>query len=137
LDYTSKPAMTFEELHIFQEARNLAADIWRITRTRPFSADGVLVDQIRRAGLSVVSNIAEGFERGSRAEFGRFLKIAKGSCGEVRAQMQIASDQSYISKEECAAFCAAAKRISAGLSNLIRYLKQSPERPGPSSPDLV
>jgi four helix bundle protein len=130
-----KPAKTFEELHIFQEARRLTFDIWKITRVRPFSTDRVLVNQIRRAGLSIVSNIAEGFERGSRAEFGRFLKIAKGSCGEVRAQMQVASDQNYVSKQDCADFCLTAKRVSAGLSNLARYLKESPEKTGQSSPD--
>jgi four helix bundle protein len=113
----------------------MTADIWKITRTRPFSTDKVLANQIRRAGLSVVSNIAEGFERGSRAEFGRFLKIAKGSCGEVRAQMLVAWDQNYISKRECEDFCLIAKQISAGLSNLARYLKESPEKTRRSSPD--
>jgi four helix bundle protein len=122
-------AKSFEDLHIFLEARRLTADIWKITRTRPFSADRVLVNQIRRAGRSIVSNIAEGFERGSRAEFGRFLKIAKGSCGEVRAQMQVALDQNYLSKQECEAFCSAAKRISAGLSNLVQYLKRPARKP--------
>jgi four helix bundle protein len=135
LDRTFKPAKTFEELHIFQEARQMTLAIWKITRARPFSTDRVLVNQIRRAGLSIVSNIAEGFERGSRAEFGRFLKIAKGSCGEVRAQMQVASDQNYISKQDCADFCVTAKRVSAGLSNLARYLKESPAKLVPSSRD--
>jgi four helix bundle protein len=111
----------------------MTARIWKITRTRAFLGDRVLANQIRRAGLSVVSNIAEGFERGSRAEFGRFLKIAKGSCGEVRAQMLIASDQNYISRQECEEFCIAAKRISAALSNLGRYLKESAEKTKPSS----
>jgi four helix bundle protein len=134
LSRTFKPAKTFEELHIIQKARCMTIEIWRITRARPFSTDRVLVNQIRRAGLSIVSNIAEGLERGSRAEFGRFLKIAKGSCGEVRAQMQIASDQNYISKQDCADFCLMAKRVSAGLSNLAQYLKETPERTGQSSP---
>lgn len=114
----------------------MSAEIWKITRTRPFSADLVLVNQIRRAGLSVVSNIAEGFERGSRAEFGRFLKIANGSCGEIRAQMLVASDQNYISGQDCEDLCLAAKKLSAGLSNLARYLKESTEdkkRPSRSS----
>ena len=106
----------------------MIADIWRVTRTRPFSTDRVLTGQIRRAGLSIISNIAEGFERGSRAEFGRFLKIAKGSCGEVRAQMLVASDPNYITKRECENFCATARRISAGVSNLAEYLKQSQKR---------
>jgi four helix bundle protein len=132
---TFRPAKSFEDLHIFQEARRLTAGIWKVTRARPFSTDRVLVNQIRRAGLSIVSNIAEGFERGSRAEFSHFLKIAKGSCGEVRAQMQVASDQNYVSKQECEDFCSAAKRISAGLSNLAQYLRQSPKKPDPSPPE--
>jgi four helix bundle protein len=81
-------AKTFEDLYVFQDARCMATDIWKITRNRPFSTDRVLTAQIRRVALSVVSNIAEGFEQGSRDEFGGFLKIAKGSCGELRAQMR-------------------------------------------------
>jgi four helix bundle protein len=103
----------------------MASGIWKITRNRPFSTDRVLTGQIRRAG---VSNIAEGFERGSRAEFGRFLKIAKGSCGEVRAQMLVASDLNYVSKRECEEFCSTVRQISAGLSNLNRYLTESAEQ---------
>jgi len=102
----------------------MALEIWSITRNRPFSADKVLTGQVRRASLSVVSNIAEGFERGSRAEFGRFLKIAKGSCGEVRAQMLIATDLKYISRQDCETFCFMACQISAGQSKLARYLKE-------------
>lgn len=114
---------TFEELRIFQEARCLAGMIWKITSNKPFASDWVLIGQLRRASLSIVSNIAEGFERGSRAEFGRFLKIAKGSCGEVRAQMLIASDLSYISKRECDDFCNTARQVSSGLSKLALYLR--------------
>ncbi len=105
----------------------MSSEIWRITRTRPFSTDRVSVNQICWAGLSVVSNTAEGFERGSREEFGRFLKIAKGSCGEIRAQMLAASVQNYISGRECEDLCLAAKKISAGSSNLERDLKESTE----------
>ena len=120
-----QPAKTFEELYIFQEARRMTVSIWQLTRNRPFSKDRVLTGQIRRAGLSVISNIAEGFERGSRAEFGRFLKIAKGSCGEVRAQMLVASDLNYVSKRECEEPCAVTRHISSGLSKLTQYLKES------------
>jgi four helix bundle protein len=88
----------------------------------------VLVGQLRQAGLSIVSNIAEGFERGSRAEFGRFLKIAKGSCGEVRAQMIIAADLNYVTRRESDEFCQTARHISAGLSNLARYLQENREK---------
>ena len=122
------PAKSFEDLLIFQEARGIAVEIRRVTRACPFSADRVLVHQVRRAALSVVSNIAEGFERGSRAEFTRFLNFAEGSCGEIRAQMLVASEQNYISKKECEDFCLKAKKISAGLSNLGRYLSQPGEK---------
>lgn len=103
----------------------MAAEIWKISQNGPFSGDRVLTNQIRRAALSVVSNIAEGFERGSRAEFGHFLKIAKGFCGEVRAQMLVASDLNYISTKECQDFCFTMRQISAGLSNLARHLRES------------
>jgi len=121
----TKGVRSFEDLRVFQEARSLTEEIWHITRSRPFYADKVLIGQMRRAGLSIVSNIAEGFERGSRAEFGRFLKIAKGSCGEVRAQMLIAADLNYISKQQCDVLCGSARQVSAGLAKLTEYLKNS------------
>jgi len=70
-----------------------------------------------------MSNIAEGFERRSRPDFARFLVIAKGSCGEVRAQLLVALDQQYLTKEQHATFRAQTKQISAGLANLARYLR--------------
>jgi four helix bundle protein len=121
----SKAAKSFEDLHIFQASRELVAKIWKITRRRPFVDDRVLTYQIRRAGLSVASNIAEGFERASRPEFGRFLKIAKGSCGEVRAQLLVALDQEYLTKEEHDHLRGAAQQVSAGISNLARYLSEA------------
>jgi four helix bundle protein len=108
----------------------MAGQIWKITRNGPLAGDKVLTNQIRRAGLSVVSNIAEGFERGSRAEFGHFLRIAKGSCGELRAQILLALDLNYISAKECEEFCFTTRQISAGLSNLAQYLKGSKKSQG-------
>lgn len=116
---------SFEELRVFREARSLVEHIWKVTRNRPFYSDKVMIGQLRRAGLSIVSNIAEGFERGSRAEFGRFLKIAKGSCGEVRAQVLVAADLNYISERECAELCDSARRVGAGLAKLAEYLKDT------------
>jgi four helix bundle protein len=118
-------ARSFEDLHIFRETRQLVSDVWKVSRSGTFARDLVLVNQIRRAALSVMSNIAEGFERRSRPDFARFLVMAKGSCGEVRAQLLVALDQQYLTNEQHAAFCARTKQISAGLANLTRYLRDA------------
>jgi four helix bundle protein len=110
-------AAAFEELHVYQRARELTNAIYQLTRQGAFAADRGLVDQIRRAAASIMSNIAEGFERGSKTEFIQFLFIAKGSCGEVRAQLQIALDQHYVSGEEYNRLYNLARMTSGMLSN--------------------
>ncbi|MEM9955021.1 MAG: four helix bundle protein [Chloroflexota bacterium] len=90
----------FEELIAWQKARELTKQIYKITSQGQFSKDYGLRDQIRRASVSVMSNIAEGFERGSQADFHRFLVIAKASCAEVRSQLYIASDIGYLSNTQ-------------------------------------
>jgi four helix bundle protein len=114
----------FEDLRVYQRALQLVKMIYNLTRHAPFHRDFSLTDQIRRAAISVVSNIAEGYERGSNVEFIRFLYIAKGSCGEVRAQLGIAGDLGYLSdaeKEDAAKQC---REISKMLASFIEYLKQ-------------
>jgi four helix bundle protein len=86
----------FESLICWQRARELAGFIYKITNAGDFNKDYGLKDQIRRAAVSVMSNIAEGFDRGTREEFINYLFIAKGSAGEVKAQLYIASDAGYI-----------------------------------------
>ncbi|MDO8137782.1 MAG: four helix bundle protein [Candidatus Brocadiales bacterium] len=76
----------FEDLVVWQKARELVKRVYELTKGKEFARDFSLVDQLRRASVSVLSNIAEGFERGSNVEFIQFLYVAKGSCGEVRAQ---------------------------------------------------
>lgn len=88
---------SFEDLYVFQKARALVKTIHIVSKTW---TDRSLQDQIRRASVSVVSNIAEGFERGSKEEFIHFLYIARGSCGEVRAQLYVALDQAFISQDQ-------------------------------------
>ena len=90
----------FEELIAWQKARVLAAAIYRLTSQEGFSRDFGLKDQIQRAAVSVMSNIAEGFERGSSAEFHQFLVIAKASCAELRAQLYVALDVGYIDQRQ-------------------------------------
>ena len=89
----------FEDLIAWQKSRKLTAEIYRASSAGDFSKDFGLRDQIRRAAVSVMSNVAEGFDRGSRAEFHQFLVIAKASCAEVRSQLYVALDVLYITDE--------------------------------------
>lgn len=79
----------FEDLEAWKGARALTGSIYAVTGTGAFSRDFALRDQIRRASISIVSNIAEGFERDGDKEFLQFLSMAKGSCGEVRVQLSL------------------------------------------------
>lgn len=116
---------SFEDLNVYKKARKLTNNIYDITKKNSFSKDYGLVNQIRRASVSIMSNIAEGFERGSNAEFIQFLSIAKGSCGEVRAQLTIACDQKYIDNASYKNLYKLCSQISGMLSNLIAHLKGS------------
>jgi four helix bundle protein len=89
----------FEDLIAWQKARQLTKAIYQLTSTNRFSKDFGLRDQIRRAAVSTMSNIAEGFERAGKAEFHQFLVIAKASCAEVRSQLYVALDVGYINQE--------------------------------------
>jgi four helix bundle protein len=89
----------FEDLIAWQKARELTKSIYRVTQQGKFNRDYGLRDQIRRAAVSVMSNLAEGFERAGRSEFHQFLVIAKGSCAELRSQLYVALDANYIGNE--------------------------------------
>ena len=89
-----------EESEAFREARCLVKTVYDLTKESPFSKDFGLVDQIRRSAVSVLSNISEGFERDGSSEFIQFLSIAKGSVGEVKAQLVVALDQGYITADQ-------------------------------------
>lgn len=88
----------FEDLIAWQKARELTKRIYEVTRQADFAKDFGLKDQIQRAAVSIMSNIAEGFERGGRAEFHQFFSTAKASCGEVRSQLYVALDAGYLSE---------------------------------------
>ena len=90
----------FEDLIAWQKARELTKQIYLLARKERFSRDFGLRDQIQRATVSIMSNLAEGFERGSKAEFHQFIVIAKASCAEVRSQLYVALDVGHISKKE-------------------------------------
>ena len=90
----------FEDLIAWQKARALTQAIYEATRQGVFAKDFGLSGQIQRAAVSVMSNIAEGFERGGRAEFHQFLSHAKASCAEVRSQLYVAFDIGYLDKNQ-------------------------------------
>ncbi len=116
---------SFEELEIWKQARELCLQIFKLTSEGDFSKDFKFRDQIRSAAGSVMDNIAEGYERGSRLEFVNHLSYAKGSCGEVKSQLYRALDFDYITeeqrKENYDKYC----KLSAGILNLINYLNKS------------
>jgi len=112
-------------LDVWKKSRELVNEIYSLTKRQRFSKDFGLVDQIRRSAVSVMSNIAEGFERGSNTEFIRFLYIAKASCGEIRSHLFIASDQGYLTKDELDKIMSSASAVSAMIGGFIRYLRGS------------
>jgi four helix bundle protein len=115
----------FEDLEIWQAARHLTQEIYTCSRSHKFSKDFALRDQIQRSAVSVMSNIAEGFERGGNQEFVQFLYIAKGSCGEVRSQLYVALDQDYVDRKLVDSLLITLKRLSVRIKHLIDHLKQS------------
>ena len=115
----------FEEIESWKKARSLTNKVYEVTLTGPFAKDFGLKDQIRRAAVSILSNIAEGFERGGDKEFLQFLSIAKGSVGELRAQLYVALDQRYVSQESFERLLIEVTHVSQLISGFMRYLKQS------------
>ena len=119
-----KKINSFEDLFVFQEALALTNEVYRLTREGAFARDYGLVDQMRRSAVSILSKIAEGFERETTAEFIRALFVAKGSCGELRAQLLVARAQEYMTLAKYEELSAKCRKISAGLYQLIAKLRR-------------
>jgi four helix bundle protein len=115
---------TFEDSEAWKRSRELAREIYKITAIGNFSRDYALRDQIRRAAVSIMSNIAEGFERNSMKEFVHFLGIAKGSAGEVRAQLYIALDAGLLDQENFNRLNTLAQSTSQLIAGFKRYLEK-------------
>jgi four helix bundle protein len=127
----SRKVERFEDLIAWEKAMDVAVEVYGLTRQRPFSRDFALSDQIRRAVLSVPSNIAEGFERGTRAEFHHFLSIAKGSCAEVRSQLYLAERLGYIDQPTARATLDHAEEVSriiGGLRVKVAAQRKTPKK---------
>jgi len=118
----------FEDLIAWQKARELTKVIYQMTGESSFSKDFGLRDQIQRAAVSVMSNLAQGFERGSTAEFHQFAVISKASCAEVRSQLYAAFDIGYLSEgqfKQAQALAEEVSRIIGGLRAALQRKKES------------
>ena len=119
-------AKRFEDLEVWQIAKELTNLIYQLSSSGHFARDFGLRDQMRRAAVSIMSNIAEGFESLTQAMFVQYLARAKGSAGELRAQLYIARDQEYIKDDEFQSAAALAETCSRKLARLIHYLESQP-----------
>lgn len=115
----------FEDLECWQEARRFANTVYALTSNGSFKSDYALRDQVRRASISVMANIAEGFGRNSDKEFLRFLDISRGSLFETTSHLYLALDQGYLQKQEFDATFAKSEEIAKKINALIRYLSNS------------
>jgi four helix bundle protein len=113
---------SFEEINSWQKARQFNKRIYLITENTNFKKDFDFIRQIRRASISITSNIAEGFERNTDKEFIYFLYVAKASAGEIRSQLYLAFDLDYITKQEFEELLESVTEISKLLSGFIKYL---------------
>ena len=118
----------FEDLIAWQKARRLTKEVYKTTKSGEFTKDYGLKDQIRRASVSIMSNLAEGFERGRLTEFHQYISVAKASCAEVRSQLYVAWDAGYLGKEEFTQLMLQSRevgRVIGGLRRSVRAKRDS------------
>jgi len=115
----------FEDMLSWQKARELTRHVYLLSKQGDFARDFELRGQMRSASVSIMSNIAEGFERGGDKEFIQFLSTAKGSCGEVRSQLYVALDQSYITQAEFNNLHTGTVEVGRLVSGFMGYLQKS------------
>src|SRR6267378_3096315 len=115
----------FEEIEAWKKGRELTRLIYLLTAKDKFAHDFTLKDQIKRAAISITSNIAEGFERGGNREFIQFLAIAKGSASELKSQLYTALDAGYLTQPEFDELYKEAHSIVLLIGGFIKYLQQS------------
>ncbi|HUP50566.1 MAG TPA: four helix bundle protein [Thermoanaerobaculia bacterium] len=126
---------SYRDLHVWQEARVLAREIYETTGSYPRAEMFGLVQQLRRAAVSIICNIAEGQGRWSRRDQVNFYFIARGSALEVETQLLISADLGYISPEAAQPLISRAQRIARMLNGLIRRSRHAGQPPPPPSPE--
>ncbi|MDR8393402.1 four helix bundle protein [Aliifodinibius sp. S!AR15-10] len=116
----------FEDLDIWKDARSLVSDIYSLSReNEELSRDYGFRNQLQRAAVSIMNNIAEGFERDGDSSFKHFLNFSKSSCGEVRSMIYLAKDLSYMEEDEADRLIKRLKVLSRKISSLMKYLGTS------------
>ncbi len=121
----------FEDIEAWQRARDLTRLIYHLTRREPLCKDWDLQRQLRRASVSIMANIAEGFGRKSSKEFANYLNMAHASAAEVQSRIYVALDQNYLNRsdfEECYAMCEECSRMTQSFQNYLSSLKDSDSR---------
>lgn len=114
---------SFEDLQVWKDSRIMVKSIYQLTSDGKFSRDFGLREQFQRAAVSIMNNIAEGFERNNNKEYIKFLGYSKGSAGEVRSMLYVATDLGYISQDSFNTLYQMSINIITQLSNFIKYLK--------------
>jgi four helix bundle protein len=115
----------FEDIVAWQKARELTRKVYAHSKTGVFAKDFGLKDQIQRASVSIMGNVAEGYDRGGDKEFIQFLSVSKGSCGEVKSHLYVALDQQYINSPQFNQLYNSADEVGRLLGGFMAYLKQS------------
>ena len=115
----------FEDILAWQKARELTREVYAHSKTGVFAKDFGLKDQIQRASVSIMGNVAEGYDRGGDKEFIQFLSVSKGSCGEVKSHLYVALDQQYINSPQFNQLYNSADEVGRLLGGFMAYLKQS------------
>ena len=110
-------------MRIWQNARVIATRVHELTSRSAFRTDFILTKQIRKSAVSIISNIAEGFERGRPREFQHVLRIARGSCGELRSQIAISADREYVSRSQHQKLARQLIELTRQISSLMKYLE--------------
>jgi len=117
-------AQAFEDLEVWRDSRRLARLVYEVTGQGSLRHDWDLRRQMRRSAVSVMSNIAEGFDRGTNRDFARFLHVAKGSVSELRAQLYLAQDLGYAEREQLTVLLAGYDALGRRISGLVAYLER-------------
>jgi four helix bundle protein len=115
----------FEDVVAWQKARELTKKVYAHTKIGGFAKDFGLKDQIQRASVSAMANIAEGFDRGGDKEFSQMLSVSKGSCGEVKSHLYVALDQQYLTQTQFTQLYNGADEVGKLIAGFMDYLRQS------------